>query len=510
MTALDKKLIAKVLAARKKWAPKTRQHQDEHQEFLRRGYGADVWRKFAQAQLGLARHPVTAGEWFNVPNGSIRKCLEAAGDFDHQTRPAVSARCVEAFFDGYSLGSVVHGHRGKPRVFSSGQQLARFETQSMVGAPALVEALGPDLDSLFVGALHALPEASREAAAITLRLAVAMGLLLHQYEFGWKDAWSEAAANATTNQRAQARSESTPVHLPENEQMLAAIIAAPDDDRPRLVYADWMMERGDPRGEFIALQLKLGRTLSGAQGRYASPTGLKEAELAQLKQREVELIKRYEKVWVPRERCFRTWAWRRGFLASVVADMATFAEQVGTVARMPLESARLTGFKPEHVKTVMAARAHPTLRFFDLSLNRLNARTIEVLRARLFSSARGLDLAVNDFSKPATAQALATLELPALERLSLNGTKLTDEGLARLAQAPFFARLTHLDVCANRALTFNGLQALRNAKSLRWVSVLGADAGDRTSLSKLLPRGAVLRFSPEDPSVDMAKFSETH
>ncbi len=37
--------------------------------------------------------------------------------------------------------------------------------------------------------------------------------------------------------------------------LLAAIYAAPDDDEPRLVYADWLQERGDPRGEFITLQL---------------------------------------------------------------------------------------------------------------------------------------------------------------------------------------------------------------------------------------------------------------
>jgi uncharacterized protein (TIGR02996 family) len=30
-----------------------------------------------------------------------------------------------------------------------------------------------------------------------------------------------------------------------------AILAAPDDDAPRLVYADWLEERGDPRAEFV-------------------------------------------------------------------------------------------------------------------------------------------------------------------------------------------------------------------------------------------------------------------
>src|SRR5215813_14910898 len=38
---------------------------------------------------------------------------------------------------------------------------------------------------------------------------------------------------------------------------LEAIRAAPDDDGPRLVYADWLEERGDPRGEFIRIQCVL-------------------------------------------------------------------------------------------------------------------------------------------------------------------------------------------------------------------------------------------------------------
>ena len=36
--------------------------------------------------------------------------------------------------------------------------------------------------------------------------------------------------------------------------LLAQIALAPADDAPRLVYADWLLERDDPRGRFIALQ----------------------------------------------------------------------------------------------------------------------------------------------------------------------------------------------------------------------------------------------------------------
>src|SRR5579884_708793 len=36
---------------------------------------------------------------------------------------------------------------------------------------------------------------------------------------------------------------------PEEEAFLQAITANPDDETPRLVYADWLEERGDPLGE---------------------------------------------------------------------------------------------------------------------------------------------------------------------------------------------------------------------------------------------------------------------
>src|SRR5262245_25362518 len=40
---------------------------------------------------------------------------------------------------------------------------------------------------------------------------------------------------------------------------LSAIHEAPHNDQPRLVYADWLDKRGDPRGEFIRVQYELER-----------------------------------------------------------------------------------------------------------------------------------------------------------------------------------------------------------------------------------------------------------
>ena len=47
--------------------------------------------------------------------------------------------------------------------------------------------------------------------------------------------------------------------LAHDEGFLEAIRAAPDDDVPRLVYADWLEERGEPLGEFIRVQCALAR-----------------------------------------------------------------------------------------------------------------------------------------------------------------------------------------------------------------------------------------------------------
>jgi uncharacterized protein (TIGR02996 family) len=49
--------------------------------------------------------------------------------------------------------------------------------------------------------------------------------------------------------------------MTDHDALLAAVIAAPADDLPRLVYADWVEERGEPdRAAFIRGQVELART----------------------------------------------------------------------------------------------------------------------------------------------------------------------------------------------------------------------------------------------------------
>jgi uncharacterized protein (TIGR02996 family) len=47
----------------------------------------------------------------------------------------------------------------------------------------------------------------------------------------------------------------------EDETFIRAIQAAPRERLPRLVYADWLDERGDPRAEFLRLQCEVVKSV---------------------------------------------------------------------------------------------------------------------------------------------------------------------------------------------------------------------------------------------------------
>lgn len=87
-------------------------------------------------------------------------------------------------------------------------------------------------------------------------------------------------------------------------ELLAAIYEHPDDDGPRLVYADWLQERGDPRGEFIALQVRGELDAAGAK-------------------RERELLKQHGKAWLgPLAKVLNSEVtWRRGFPVNGIVQL---------------------------------------------------------------------------------------------------------------------------------------------------------------------------------------------
>jgi uncharacterized protein (TIGR02996 family) len=77
-----------------------------------------------------------------------------------------------------------------------------------------------------------------------------------------------------------------PASRPEVIAFLQAIKEQPDDDTPRLILADWLEERGDPRGELLRLQVTLAHLIPGTKAWWERHG------------REEELRKRHEKEWL--------------------------------------------------------------------------------------------------------------------------------------------------------------------------------------------------------------------
>jgi uncharacterized protein (TIGR02996 family) len=119
-----------------------------------------------------------------------------------------------------------------------------------------------------------------------------------------------------------------------DEVFLQAILDAPDDDTPRLIYADWLIDQGNPRGEFIHVQCRLARMDSS------------DPQRPQLEQRERDLLRRHQDEWLGQVRpLVSRWTFRRGFLDEVAVLARTFAAQDGfprpaTVRRIEVD---LTG-----------------------------------------------------------------------------------------------------------------------------------------------------------------------
>ncbi|HEY1550419.1 MAG TPA: TIGR02996 domain-containing protein [Kofleriaceae bacterium] len=126
--------------------------------------------------------------------------------------------------------------------------------------------------------------------------------------------------------------------------LLAAIAADPDDDAPRLVYADWMLDRGDGFGEFIQADCKLAALADDA------PESAAVAALSG------KLLRKHEKAWLAPIRPFiRKWQWHRGLISELTCDAKLFIEAaVAIAARAPRARLDLTGLKPKDVPALAA------------------------------------------------------------------------------------------------------------------------------------------------------------
>jgi uncharacterized protein (TIGR02996 family) len=220
-----------------------------------------------------------------------------------------------------------------------------------------------------------------------------------------------------------------------------AIQENPDDDTPRLIYADWLDERNGPgdaaRAEFIRVQCELARLPEWDERRTA------------LEARERILWKKHAKLWCQPLRPFsRKFEFRRGFPDQVLVQGQVFVEHADTVLdAAPVFSIRLRSAK-EHVEALARSSALSRLTSFSLYFNHIGLRRAQVLFASPhLGRLTELDLRHNHI-RPGGLAALYEANLSRLTSLDLTHNQLGD-GSAELLTRPGWPRLKHLNLSHN-------------------------------------------------------------
>ncbi len=173
--------------------------------------------------------------------------------------------------------------------------------------------------------------------------------------------------------------------MSDEDALLRAITLAPDDDLPRLVYADWLDERGDPafggraRAEFIRLQCE---THAVAKTR---PQSASERErLRRLQARAYGLLRRNKDRWATGAAGVATQCrYERGMPERLVFPASVFCHTPGALDLVPVRWLCLTfdekGALPL-VRQVMADPVAERLKILELLLlPRMSRAVLSVL-----------------------------------------------------------------------------------------------------------------------------------
>jgi uncharacterized protein (TIGR02996 family) len=272
-----------------------------------------------------------------------------------------------------------------------------------------------------------------------------------------------------------------------SQQFLAAIQAAPDDDAPRLVYADWLQKRGDVLGEFIVIQCTLA-----AMGEDQNDDAR-----ADLQVRQSELFTEHAPAWfaelglAPNEGVFR-----RGFVEQVSVPFTRLkAAQERLGQRAVVRELWIFSYPEGSSLSYTACQrlfSWPWLRLLHtllLQLHHLGFSAIRMLaQSPHLANLVRLDLTSNNLGAKG-AQALAESSyLANLRSLELTFNHIGDDGAKSLAEASWFANLTSLEL-ADNSIGDEGLRALLGTQQPGKLEEIGL-------ASNLLKRAPELTQSP--------------
>jgi len=219
----------------------------------------------------------------------------------------------------------------------------------------------------------------------------------------------------------------------QHSNFLRAILDAPNDDLPRLIFADYLEESGEAdRAEFIRIQCELAAGCENSERKKP------------LESRQAELLAKYSEAW--RLPIRGPQAFRRGFVDSL-----------WTSADVLLAS------EPELIvgSTVRTLRITSADKYID-----------NLAEYRGFERIEHLDLTNNNLAGDYRLRAiLGNPHLAKLKGLNLHNNRIWADDVLRIARSPVAIRLTHLDLSGN-GIGNEGVSHLANESAFANLEVL--------------------------------------
>jgi uncharacterized protein (TIGR02996 family) len=312
----------------------------------------------------------------------------------------------------------------------------------------------------------------------------------------------------------------------DEQAFLSAILAQPDDDTPRLVFADWLDERGGAddraRAALIRAQCRLEHV----------PPGRERTRLAAHARR---ILKTHARRWtaaLDAAKLGSDWTFRRGFLDGGSMSATAFvrrgeelfrlaptvramrfpnaSNETAALAASPLvarlvsaDLARMCscGRCPigRELRDLFKSEYVTNLRHLNVSHDRIYLEETQALaRSKVLSNLTDLDLSGNPLGTVWTdgIEALVRAKhLKKLTRLNLSATDLQNDRVKVLAGARSFPAVTRLDL-SNNDIRAGGVVALAESEWLERLRSLnlagnGIGTGGAAALANL-PDGAPL------------------
>lgn len=227
----------------------------------------------------------------------------------------------------------------------------------------------------------------------------------------------------------------------DRENLLAAIIAQPDDDAVRLVYADWLEEHGDAQAELIRAQIEQEQ-LPWTADRWW-----------ELDERAQVLTKKLGHEQVKQQPKLKNISW------SMVSDARTIEDEKVVFRRGLVEVGGAQHFKAlnDAFDVLTTSTLLRELRLYDHSQSAIQRLCASPWLPRL----RGLTLTPH-FGVPGTETIAACPASAGLRQLNLNEAHLGSAGLEAIVGSPYLPNLQYLD------LGFNGFTQRDVPTLLQW------------------------------------------